>query len=326
MGALPNSLVRGYLIILRLLLRTLRRLAGAFEPLAERIVGERGPRRDVQERCCIDLPPHIRARPDPYIYSQEWLRQRGLAYVWDNPDFRLLAVPGGAPADHHDLKPDTDYDVEVTVHNGSLMGAINTEVRLEVLNFGAGTAVVADLGVRHVDVPGAGSSKAVFRWRTPPEGGHRCLRATLQHHDDANPLNNVGQHNTDVARPASPTRKLRFLVGNHGTAPKAYRFEMDAYQLPKQPQCAATFEERGSEAHLRRLQKANDPAAFPVPPYLQARLTRDRVALEPGQEVEVALEMNPPPRGTGRHAVNVHVLDGTRLVGGVTAYVLEEGK
>lgn len=277
--------------------------------------------RDVR---CTRVPNDIRARPDPYLYSQDWLSSRGLAVVWDNPDFQIIDVATGLPVGRFDLLPNKDYDIEVSIHNNSFMAAIGIQVRFEVCRFGAGTGVTDDLGSVVIDVPGAGTAKARRRWHTPASGGHNCLRAIISHPDDANPLNNVGQHNTDVAVPASPTRQLRFLVGNDGRVARTVALTMNAYRLPQRVGCAENYRERQGLKYLRRLQDAHHSDRFPVPDYLHARLTHAALKVEPGQELEVTLELTPPAKGRGIHSVNVNAYDGARLIGGITAYVLEE--
>lgn len=66
--------------------------------------------------CTIVDNPSLH-RPDPCIYSQDYLLQLGLAVTWDNPDIVLrrngVVVPEG------DVLPDTDYAIEATVWNNS---------------------------------------------------------------------------------------------------------------------------------------------------------------------------------------------------------------
>lgn len=282
--------------------------------------------RKYQEVCCFIPPREIRARPDPYIYSQQWLRLRHLAVVYDNPDFRILEATTGTPVGRHDLRADTDYFIEATIHNNSYMAAINTSVRFDVHGFGIGTPLVMELGTVTLDVPGAGSAIARVLWHTPIASGHNCLKAHIYHPDDANPLNNVGQHNTDVARPASPTRRIAFGLGNQEAAAKLVRLEIDSYRLPNDPRCPETFKQRQSLDYLRRLQSQNDVREFPVPGYLNPRLSHQQVELAAGEQIDVVLEVDPPPAGSGMHSVNVNAYKGDALLGGITAYVLDEGE
>lgn len=321
------TLTRGWATILRLLWSLLRRLLAWLEEILERARHSRRKpgHRDYRDACCIVLPPSIRARPDPYVYSQQWLRSRGLGVTWDNPDFHLRDVGTGAVVPRTGLQPNHDYDIEVTVHNNSFMAAIHTNVHFEVRGFGAGTALLSDLGNDVLTVLGASTATARRRWRTPASGGHNCLIATVSHPDDANPLNNVGQHNTDVATPASPTRKLAFQVRNSGRSRRTFHLQMDAYRLPEKKRCAENYGERQSIKYLRRLQQEHDPRKFPVPDHLKATLTAREITLNPDAAAEVTLELTPPKAGSPPQTVNVHVTEGDVLIGGVTALVLPEG-
>lgn len=315
----------------RIIVRELARLIGLllaclFKALRKRDrKGDRDtpPPRKYRDVCCADIPWHIRARPEPFIYSQQWLTSRGIAITWDNPDFRLIDSVTNLPVGRFDLKANHRYIIEATIHNNSFMAAINAVVHFKVMRFGAATGMIDDLGTDTIDVPGAGSAVAHREWLTPATGGHNCLQAEIHHPDDANPLNNLGQHNTDIAQPASPMRRLRFHVGNPGVARKRYTLALDAYRLPERSKCAENWRTRQTLEYLRHLQKQHDRAKFPVPTFLNAKLTHPDVELAPGAEIEVTLELDPPAQGQGVQVVNVNVREGRRLVGGVTAYVEE---
>ncbi len=263
---------------------------------------------------------------------------RGIGYTWDNPDFAIIDPDTGFAVDNHHLQGGKRYKVHATIHNSSIMAALDTKVTCEVLHFGAGTTVTQGLGSVSVDVPALGSTLATVDWTTPPTAGHNCLRAMIAHPDDANPLNNIGQHNTDVATPASPTRTLKFRVGNHAEHERAYVLTMNSHRLPETPLVPGGGERetgrgqsvgrgnppRRSLEYLKLLQDRNDFAKFPVPGFLQARLGHERLVLRPGEEIETFVEMNPPHAGQGRQVVNVNVMHDGTLVGGVTAYVEEE--
>jgi len=314
-------LLDGWRIIIREIARIFAGLTACLRAwLAKRERDQPRPRK-FENACCTDVPWDVRARPDPFIYSQQWLASRGLAVTWDNPDFRLVDVATGLPVDRFSLVAGQTYRIEATIHNNSFMAAIGTNVLFEVLRFGAGTGVIDNLGAVTIDVPGAGSTIAAVNWKTPATGGHNCLKVTIAHMDDANPFNNVGQHNTDIARPAGSSRMLPFHVGNHGISGKQYTLAMDAYRLPERPLSSESHRDRGSLTHLRRLQRANDVRSFPVPESFGAKLSRTQIELTPGQEVEIEIELTPPPASSELHAVNVNVFEGEHLVGGVTAYV-----
>jgi hypothetical protein len=322
-----SDFIAGWRLTLRVLLLLLRRLLAALAKLFGKVGrGKRGEAdRDYRDIRCLTPPPHIRARPDPFIYSQQWLWSRGLGVTWDNPDFRIVDPVTGTAIDRFSLQPDTDYQVEATIHNGSFMAAISASVKFTVHGFGAGTAMISDLGTDTVSVPAMGTAVARVAWHTPGTGGHNCLIATIGHPDDANPLNNVGQHNTDVAVPASPTRRIAFAVGNPLPRPRAVGLRMDSYRLPEDPRCPEDHRERRSRRYLRRLQGANDPKRFPVPEFLNARLEAERLEVDAEDEVELSLELDAPPAEAGPQVVNVHAFADDRLIGGVTAYVFPEG-
>jgi hypothetical protein len=315
----------------RIIVRELTRLVGLLFVCLRRALARRdhkdgsgtAPPRKYRDVCCADFPWHIRARPEPFIYSQQWLSSRGLAVTWDNPDFRLIDLESSLPVGRFDLKANHRYRIEATIHNNSFMAAINTAVHFRVMRFGVGTTMIDDLGADVIDVPGAGVAIASREWLTPATAGHNCLQALIHHHDDANPLNNLGQHNTDIAQPASPTRRLRFHVGNPGVARKRYALTLDGYRLPEHSECAENWRVRQTLDYLRQLQKRHGRENFPVPAFLNATLTHTQLELDPGAEIEITLELDPPVAGRGAQVVNVSVHEGPRLVGGVTAYVEE---
>src|SRR6266511_5404740 len=169
--------VEGWRLTLRVLLRLLQRLLAALAKLFRRLRRGRGDKgeRDYRDIRCLTPPPQIRARPDPFIYSQQWLSSRGFAITWDNPDFRIIDPATGAAVDRFSLLPNTDYEIEARIHNGSFMAALSTSVRFQVRGFGAGTALLSDLGEVTLDVPAMGNALARAGWHTPATGGHNCL-------------------------------------------------------------------------------------------------------------------------------------------------------
>lgn len=313
-----STVADGWRLTVRLLLRLLQRF---LRFLSGRRRDDCGAPRRYRDVDCLTPPRDIRARPDPSIYCQEWLMARGFAVTWDNPDFRLLDAATGVEVDRFSLVADRDYLIEARIRNNSLMAAIGTSVAFEVRSFGIGTPPTTALGSVSVDVPAGGTAPATIAWHTPSTGGHNCLRALISHIDDANPLNNVGQHNTDVAVPASPERALTFLVGNDGGRVKGLALRLDAYELPQEAPCARTFKERNSVEYLRRLQAAHDVKRFPVPEELGARLSVEEIDFREHDEQPVVLTFGPAAATGRRRPINVDAFDGERLVGGVTAYV-----
>src|SRR6516165_3413560 len=66
---------------------------------------------------CQHVPPHLHAKPDPMIYSQQYLLSQGLAVTWQNPDVTILE--GGVVVDPDSLVPGTTYEVVARIWNTS---------------------------------------------------------------------------------------------------------------------------------------------------------------------------------------------------------------
>jgi hypothetical protein len=175
--------------------------------------------------------------PDPLIYSQAWLLARGLAVTWQNPDIHLeLPTAPGVPVDSTSLAPDTVYRVFARVWNGSSDAPVaKMPVDFSYLDFGIGGASIP-IGGDEVDLPVKGAAGtptiATADWHTPKTPGHYCLRVRLIWPHDADPGNNVGQHNTDVKALNSPKATFTVPVRNHERRPLRIRLEADGYELP----------------------------------------------------------------------------------------------
>jgi hypothetical protein len=173
------------------------------------------------------VPGTVYKRPDPMIYSQEFLRAHGLAVTWDNPDIWVETIapgdqPSGVIVPSHDLVADTEYFVVAHIWNGSTDApAIGLPVHYSFLSFGIGGAS-NPIGVTHVDLPAKGVAGcpafAQMKWRTPAKPGHYCLQVRLVWPDDAQPGNNMGQKNTDVKALNSPRAAFTFPVRNDSRA------------------------------------------------------------------------------------------------------------
>jgi hypothetical protein len=269
------------------------------------------------------VPPWAYRQPDPLIYSQQYLQAQGLAVTWDNPDIHL-ELPSGVAVDSHSLAPDTDYVVVARVWNGATTApAIDLPVKVSYLEFGIGT-VRHDVGLGSVDLPvkGAPGSPAFARvpWRTPPISGHYCLQVELLWDDDANPANNMGQHNTDVRRLNSPRAASTFTLRNDDVRTRLLRLEVDGYRIPPQDPCPP--EAPRDDAQRRRAALGrHDRDAWPVAPGWDVVVRPREARLGPGESTEVAVELTAPDGFSGREVVNVHAFDGGRIVGGVTLYV-----
>lgn len=202
--ALPLEIVAALWRLIVLLLLLLLLLIRLIRKLIKRICNKH-PEQPRPKHCC-EVPPHIKRKPDPCLYSQFYLIAQGFSVTWNNPDI-WLTLPDGTPVDSSALEPSTKYLVNARIHNASFDPSLGTEVRclyrpysfnspdrvpVEVLPDGTERIVV-------LHIAPWGSEVAVFRWTTPPDPNHHwCLQVECRHPDDKNPNNNLGQENTDV--------------------------------------------------------------------------------------------------------------------------------
>jgi hypothetical protein len=159
---------------------------------------------------CVTIPGHIAHKPDPCIYSQFLLMQLGQPVTWDNPDVRILR--NGVEQYSYDLTADTDYDLEIDVHNSSRdKPAVGTTVSVRWIEFGAGAQMRHPISTLSADVPvWPGIATVSTTWRTPATPGHYCIEVELSHPNDGNPANNRGWNNTQVSAAHSRvTRDIR---------------------------------------------------------------------------------------------------------------------
>src|SRR4029453_14367154 len=64
---------------------TLRCRKASTTPKGRGSIGNRGAPR-------VTIPADIYKRPDPLIYSREWLIAQGMGVTWDNPDIQLVQL------------------------------------------------------------------------------------------------------------------------------------------------------------------------------------------------------------------------------------------
>jgi hypothetical protein len=274
------------------------------------------------------VPPEIYRRPDPMIYSQEWLKSQSVAVTWDNPDVHIER--DGKPVSSHDLEPATKYEIVARVWNGSEHApAVGLPVRFKYAGFGIGIAGDT-IGEQPVDlaVKGAPGCPAFARqpWTTPPDPGHYCLQVQLIWPDDANPANNVGQENTDVKPLNSPRASFVVPVRNDGPDRQPIRLQVDSYRLGAPAPCPSdrARDEREREARRRRARARHTDGAHPVPDGWTVSLQPVELTLSPGEQADVKVVANAPEGFDGRQAFNVNALAGERLIGGVT--LIADGK
>ncbi len=267
-----------------------------------------------------NVPAWAYRQPDPLIYSQSYLQSLGLAVTWHNPDIHL-ELPGapGVEVDSHTLLANTDYVVVSRVWNGATTApAPGLPVKVSYLEFGIGTTR-HDVGMDKVDLPakGAAGCPATARvgWRTPPAAGHYCLQVELLWDDDAQPANNLGQHNTDVKALNSPHAAFTFPVRNDRPERRAITIVLDAYAIPRLDPCGEERHERGGR--LARHQRS----AWPVPDGWRVIADPSELALAPGESADVTVDITAPDGYLGRQAINVHALSDPDVLGGVTLYV-----
>ena len=307
-------------------------------------VGRREPSRSSRsaDDCCLELT-NIYRRPDPLLYSQYYLMGLGLAVTWDNPDIDVFEFDP-ADADHRGalvatgaLAPNTRYWVRVQVWNGSSDApAAGLPVALSYLDFGAGITS-NPIGTQQISLGVKGSphspAHAWFLWTTPEGGGHYCIQALLIWPDDANPWNNLGQKNIQVATAHSPAT-FRFEVRNTASQRRWIEFEPDVYELPTVPDCPDQPSHRRPETlrdrSIRQLDEArshNRREDWPVPQSWALTMTPDRPLLSPGESATIQVDVEPRWHDGQRSAVlNVNVFgvleDARNHLGGVTLRIV----
>ena len=275
----------------------------------------------------VYVPATIYKRPDPLLYSQNWLSKRGLAVNWDNPDISVFEVHGsGAPptlAQAHALAAKRPHLVRAQIWNGSTEApAANLLVRFAYLTFGIGAArnIIGEMLLPALPVKGAAGLPAIAEmpWTTPAVPGHYCLQVELVWTEDADQDNNVGQTNLDVKALNSPNASFTFPVRNNSVHPTRLRLTADSYRLPALDPCSdAADVDRPQERISRHL-----PEAHPVPAGWQVDLGWDPASvLAPYEERPVTVKITAPDGFAGELDINVNAFDNERLVGGVTLRV-----
>jgi hypothetical protein len=285
------------------------------------------PRRPPSRADCQPVSRNLYRRPDPLIYSQAFLLANGLGVTWDNPDITI--EQDGSQVDSHALEAGTEYEIVARVWNGSPNApAPALPVRFSFLTFGIGQASTP-IGVTHVDlgVKGSAQSPAIARhaWVTPSTPGHYCVQVELEWADDANPGNNLGQENVDVAPLNSPRAAFRFPVRNATRRETTLRLEADGYRLVPPSPCdespakTADISEHERQRRIRAAVAAH--RRRPPPDDWTLEIEPAELLLAPGQEDDVQVNVFAPEGFEGRAAINVNAFAGQLPVGGVTLYV-----
>lgn len=304
----------------------LKRICRAFHALIRKLLGTAARELPPVQASCVPIRHPAMKRPDPMIYDQYYLMSLGLAVSWQNPDIQILQ--GGVPvASAYDLSPSTTYTVRAAIYNASTTGVVhNMPVVFSYLSFGVGTQShlipgpdpVVSLGVK-----GSPQGIAVREkdWTTPSQPGHYCIQVSFAYFDDINPFNNLGQENTQVVQAVSPA-PFSFQLRNTGTDRETFRFEVDTYSIPPQPQCSTSRKTTAasgpvSAATRRRNSRTNNP----LPPNWSIQFTPANPTLPSNAEITVDAVVTPSDDFHGTMPVNVHTFAGETLQGGVTIIV-----
>jgi hypothetical protein len=339
-----NGLSKGFSGGIRNLPQVFRALLGLPRQIIEfiRLLFQLLRRRRRREGECeeeIRVPADTYKRADPLLYSQSFLMKMGLAVTWDNPDIQLYR--DGSPVSSSQLEPGREYEVVVQVWNNSYDApAAGLAVFLSFLSFGVGT-VSTFIGKTLIDLGVKGSSLcpafAHFTWRTPDTPGHYCLQARLDWPDDANPDNNLGQENTNVAKLQSPAHFL-FRLRNRAAVERRFIFEADDYRLPEPEPCPPPEQEQDDrrrppsrlEESRQRWAKALQEQGYglfrPADDW-SIHIEPEKEVLAPFEEIDVRVSIEPRSPGfSGRKAFNINAFSiGLReakvFEGGVTLIV-----
>jgi hypothetical protein len=295
---------------------------------------------------CLPIPSGVYLQPDASIYSQQYLMSRGMAVTWDNPDVKLTDGLNNVVASH-DLQPSTSYTVTATIHNRKNDAPVpSMPVVFSLVSFGISGPSVQSIGSTVVDLPVRGAlgepAQAAITWTTPPAPGHYCIIIEALVTNDANPLDNVGQHNTVIQGVInSQTIVLKVPIRNILQGPRTFAVQLHSYHLPAHPIVRGGLSGRAqaasSEARprtsggpresdatlLARVVAANRPELFPAPPEWTPAISQSSVVLDPGQTVELEFTATVPssaPVGL-RQPFHISVTEKStnRPIGGVTA-------
>lgn len=267
---------------------------------------------------CIPINSPVYYKPDPMIYSQSYLRKKGLAVTWDNPDIQLYK--DGTPISSSALQPDTEYDVVARIWNASYEApVVGMPVKFSYLDFGAGT-ISKNIDQTSVNVGIIGGSDnpsyAKVKWKTPATVGHYCLQVKLEWADDKNPDNNLGQENTNVVEARSPAY-FNFKVQNEDKKTHKYHFKVDTYTIPKQRDCRD--DQKYTEKDILNLHNTNN---HPIPNGWQVKFDPTDFSLSPNEEKLIKVKITPPDDFIGSQPFNINVYDDRNvLTGGVTVYI-----
>ena len=239
-SALPREFLAGlWRLILTLILAFLYLLKFIWERLRFKDKCK-APEWPKEARCC-HVPEHVKRKPDPCIYSQAYRMSQGLSVTWNNPDIDIT-LPDGTLVNSSALQPDTDYIVKARISNSSFDPALATSVRCyyRPWSFNTPDTTPVELNpdgteaVRIVHISPWQNATAEFKWRTPAEAGHYCLKVECRHPDDINPNNNIGQENTNVvSAQANEDVSMNAMLTNPLPEAQRVRVFADGFTIPE---------------------------------------------------------------------------------------------
>ncbi|MBV8895301.1 MAG: hypothetical protein JO051_02235 [Acidobacteriaceae bacterium] len=277
------------------------------------------PKRKIPSRHrCIPINNPAFVRPDPMIYDQYYLTSLGLAVTWDNPDIQLYL--NGTPVSSDQLLVGTTYEVVAQIWNNSTDApVVGMPVAFSFLEFGVGTISVP-IGSTQCDLGVKGGPNcptyASMLWTTPATPGHYCIQVLLQPADDTNPLNNLGQENTNVGTAHSPA-VFTFTLRNDTDKQQTYNWVVDAYVPAPPDPCGSTNSAADRAARVAR----NRRGLQPVPPGWQLTVVPETPTLDPDQSTVITVTAQPPAGFNGNQVLNVNAFHAGGIAGGVTLTV-----
>jgi hypothetical protein len=254
---------------------------------------------------------------------------QGLAVTWDNPDITI--EKDGKLVDSHALEPSTQYDIIARIWNSSNVAPVaGLPVRFSYLSFGIGAAA-HPIGTASVNLGVKGSPScpafARHRWKTPEGPGHYCVQVEPDWFEDANPANNLGQHNIIVKPLNSPRASFQITVFNPTQRRRKVTLRADGYQLPALPQCGQG--PRAGETVVKRIASLMNQHGYQghhTPAGWDVGVEPAVLEIEPMSESSVTVVALAPDGYRGRQAINVNGFADDVLVGGVTLYAASAEK
>lgn len=271
----------------------------------------------------VPVPDDAWLLPDPWLYSQEWARAVGAEVTWDNPSVTLYDKSTNVETPPNDLDPGADYGIFVEIRNGSSsmpapVSAVGTEMTIRLRQFGIGGGTVdwvvpPSSAITVPDIPktpqNPGDPAAVqvvsHDWTAPTDPDHYCMIFELHHPDDANTLNNEGQHNLDVGE-AAPGETMTATIPLWNRQPDEEDVEGTDRLMGMRRTTSLASAGGFNQARMSLMTRVASPLlwVWSLPfRFLQSRRTRDQTGTKPtpeepedGRQLALAVEDGDPKR------------------------------